>query len=195
MHTAATDGTDGSTGFGRTALAHIATILPTVSEPSSVVRSMDRIARSRAHSLESRLIERLDNEAARSSSPNSHGPWRPPPHGGVGRSASVTTATQSIRRSPAAIAAATAFRSAQTDTGQAAFSTFTPVKTRPPARMAAPTWNSLYGAYALVRTSAAAATSSWICCSGGLLSGGLRRARLLCIFRLARDQHLGDAAP
>src|SRR6266540_4786786 len=69
MHTAATDGTDGSTGFGRTALAHIATILLTLSEPSSVVRSMDRIARSRAHSLESRLIERLDNEAARSSSP------------------------------------------------------------------------------------------------------------------------------
>src|SRR4029450_4999491 len=211
MHTAATDGADESTGFGLTALAHIATILPTVAEPSSVVRSIDRMARSRAHSLESRLIERLASEAARSSNPtastaaaretnraasfalnrtgvgwrrsisaacdirgaswagkamvaesrespvyrcgsgpnesgpnasgvrasrapatrsrlvvsdttsdsgpNSHRTWRQPPHGGVGRSASVTTATQSIRRSPAAIAAATAFRSAHTYTG------------------------------------------------------------------------------
>src|SRR5512132_4462328 len=72
---------------------------------------------------------------------------------------------------------------------------FTPVKTRPPARIAAPTWNSLYGAYALVRTSAAAATSSSICFSGGLLSGCLRWPRLLGILGLARDQHLGDATP
>src|SRR5437867_1211052 len=69
MQTAATDGMDGSTGFGRTAFAHIATILPVVSEPSRVVRSMDRMARSRAHSFESRLIERLASEAARSSKP------------------------------------------------------------------------------------------------------------------------------
>jgi len=62
-------GIDGSTGFGRTAFAHIAMTLPTVSVPSSVVRSMHRIARSSAHSLDSRLIERFASEDARSSSP------------------------------------------------------------------------------------------------------------------------------
>ena len=67
--TAATDGIDGSTGSGRTAFAHSATILPTVSVPSSVVRSMQRIARSSAQSLEDFLIERLASDAARSSSP------------------------------------------------------------------------------------------------------------------------------
>src|SRR5213596_3556490 len=41
------------------------------------------------------------------SGPNSHRTWRHPPHGGVGRAASVTTAMQSILRSPAAAAAAT----------------------------------------------------------------------------------------
>src|SRR5881398_1021749 len=69
MHTAATDGTVGSNGSGRTAFEHIATILPTVSEPSRVVRSVQRIARSRAQSLASRLIDRVASEAARSSRP------------------------------------------------------------------------------------------------------------------------------
>src|SRR5256885_13142932 len=69
MHTAATDGTVGSTGSGRTAFEHIATILPTVSVPSRVVRSVHRIARSSAQSLASRLIERVASEAARSSNP------------------------------------------------------------------------------------------------------------------------------
>ena len=69
MQTAATEGIDGSTGFGRTALAHIAMTLPTVSAPSRVVRSMLRIARSSAQSFDSRLIERFASEAARSSSP------------------------------------------------------------------------------------------------------------------------------
>ena len=51
---------------GRTAFAHIAMTLPTVSVPSSVVRSMHRIARSSAHSFDSRLIERFASEDARS---------------------------------------------------------------------------------------------------------------------------------
>ena len=61
---------DGRVGrVGRTAFAHIATTLPGVSAPSSVVRSMHRIARSSARSFESLLIERLASDAARSSSP------------------------------------------------------------------------------------------------------------------------------
>src|SRR6266508_1029695 len=58
-----------SPGLGRIALAHIAAILPGVSAPSSVVRSTQRTARSRAHSLDDFLIERLAREAARSSAP------------------------------------------------------------------------------------------------------------------------------
>src|SRR6266571_8298146 len=69
MQTAATEGTVGSSGSGRTAFGHIATILPTVSAPSRVVRSVHRIARSSAHSLASRLIDRVASEAARSSRP------------------------------------------------------------------------------------------------------------------------------
>ena len=69
MTTAATDGTPGSEGSGRTAFAHTATTFPGVSAPSSVVRSMQRMARSSAHSFESRLIERLASDAARSSNP------------------------------------------------------------------------------------------------------------------------------
>src|SRR5436190_7809904 len=69
MHTAATEGIDASEGSGRTAFAHIATIFPTVSLPSRVVRSVQRIARSRAQSFASRLIDRVAREAARSSSP------------------------------------------------------------------------------------------------------------------------------
>src|SRR6266513_5414923 len=69
MQTAATEGTVASSGSGRTAFEHIATILPTVSVPSRVVRSVHRIARSSAHSLASRLIDRVASEAARSSNP------------------------------------------------------------------------------------------------------------------------------
>src|SRR5947208_12003566 len=69
MQTAATDGTVWSSGSGRTALEHIVTILPTVSVPSRVVRSVQRIARSSAHSLASRLIDRAASEVARSSRP------------------------------------------------------------------------------------------------------------------------------
>src|SRR5438034_6427216 len=69
MHSAATEGMLGSVGSGRMAFAHSATILPGVSAPSKVVRAMQRIARSRAHNLASRLIERFASDAARSSSP------------------------------------------------------------------------------------------------------------------------------
>ncbi len=67
--TAPTDGMDASVGSGRTAFAQIATILPGVSAPSSVVRSMHRIARSSARSFESFLIERVASAAARCSRP------------------------------------------------------------------------------------------------------------------------------
>src|SRR6202163_1330384 len=66
---AATEGIVGSPGFGRIAFAHRAVTLPGVSEPSSVVRSMQRIARSSAQSLDAFLIERLASDAARSSAP------------------------------------------------------------------------------------------------------------------------------
>src|SRR3989442_13795843 len=69
MQTAATEGTAAPSGSGRTAFEHMPTILPTVSEPSRVVRSVHRIARSSAHSLASRLIDRVASEAARSSKP------------------------------------------------------------------------------------------------------------------------------
>src|SRR6266487_1530906 len=69
MQMAATDGMVGSPGLGRIPFAHNAAILPGVSMPSRVVRSMHRIARSSAHSLDDFLIERLAREAARSSAP------------------------------------------------------------------------------------------------------------------------------
>src|ERR1700730_9260161 len=68
---AATEGMEASPGLGRIALAHRAVTLPEVSEPSSVVRSMQRMATSRAHSFEDFLIERLASDAARSSAPTS----------------------------------------------------------------------------------------------------------------------------
>ena len=58
----------GSLGSGRTAFEQSAATFPGVSEPSSVVRSMQRIASSSAKTFESFLIERLASEAARSSS-------------------------------------------------------------------------------------------------------------------------------
>src|SRR6185503_1865787 len=76
--TAATDGIDGSPGCGWMAFAHRARILPGVSRPSSVVRSIIRIARSRAHSFEAFLIERRFRLSTRSSTPTwSTAVWRP----------------------------------------------------------------------------------------------------------------------
>src|SRR5438874_2736933 len=74
MHTAPTEGIEGSDGSGRTAFAHIATTLPGVSTPSSVVRSMHRTARSSAQSFEAFLIERVARPAARSSRPTASTP-------------------------------------------------------------------------------------------------------------------------
>src|SRR5256885_11423737 len=71
MTMAAPGGIDASPGCGRMPLADRAVILPGVSEPSRVVRSMQRIARSSAQSLEDFLIERLASETARSSAPTS----------------------------------------------------------------------------------------------------------------------------
>ena len=67
--TAATDGMDGSDGSGRSALDDRAATLPGVSAPSSVVRSMQRIARSSACIFVSRLIERFASSPARASTP------------------------------------------------------------------------------------------------------------------------------
>src|SRR4030088_81203 len=58
-----------SPGLGLIALAQSAATFPGVSAPSSVVRSMQRMARSSAQSLEDFLIERLPSAAARSSAP------------------------------------------------------------------------------------------------------------------------------
>ena len=69
--TAATDGTVASAGSGRTAFEQIAATFPGVSWPSSVVRSVIRIASSRAKSFDSRLIERRASDAARSSTATS----------------------------------------------------------------------------------------------------------------------------
>jgi hypothetical protein len=65
---AATGGTERSTGSGRIAFEHSAATFPGVSCPSSVVRSIIRIASWSACSFESRLIERFASVAARSSS-------------------------------------------------------------------------------------------------------------------------------
>src|SRR5687767_8949346 len=69
MHTAATDGIVGSPGFGCIALTQIARTLPAVSFPSSVVRSIIRMARSSAHSFDAFLIDRRLSASTRSSTP------------------------------------------------------------------------------------------------------------------------------
>jgi ribonuclease H / adenosylcobalamin/alpha-ribazole phosphatase len=61
--------------------------------------------------------------------PNSRRTWRHPPQGQVGSSFEATTATAVNRRAPSATPRWTAVRSAHTDSGYEAFSTFTPVKT------------------------------------------------------------------
>ena len=65
---AAHDGMFGSEGSGRIAFEQSAATLPGVSEPSSVVRSMQRIASSSAKTFEAFLIERFASDALRSSS-------------------------------------------------------------------------------------------------------------------------------
>src|SRR6266540_1941472 len=69
MHSAATGGTLGSVGSGRLAFAHSARTLPTVSAPSSVVRSITETASLRAATLDSFLTLRLASAAARSWAP------------------------------------------------------------------------------------------------------------------------------
>jgi hypothetical protein len=69
MQIAATDGIDGSPGWGCMPFAQSARTLPAVSFPSSVVRSIILIARSRAHSFDSRLIERRLSASTRSWAP------------------------------------------------------------------------------------------------------------------------------
>src|SRR6266436_9375409 len=71
MQIDATEGIEASPGLGRMPLAQTAATLPGVSEPSSVVRSMQRMARSSAQSFDDFLIERLASDAARSSAPTS----------------------------------------------------------------------------------------------------------------------------
>jgi len=69
------------------------------------------------------------------------------PQGGAGSWEPLTTATATIRFSPAATAAATAARSAQSDNPYDAFSTLQPENTFPPfVSTAAPTRNLEYGA-------------------------------------------------
>jgi hypothetical protein len=60
------EGTDGIERVGRIAFALSARTLPGVSAPSSVVRSIIRIARSSAKSFDSRLIERFASSAGAS---------------------------------------------------------------------------------------------------------------------------------
>ena len=75
--TAATGGTPASCGSGRRALAHSPRTLPGVSAPSSVVRSVIRMAASSAHSLASRLIDLVASAAARCCTPTVSVPGRP----------------------------------------------------------------------------------------------------------------------
>src|SRR6516162_1040154 len=75
--TAATIGAVGSAGSGRLALAHSARILPGVSWPSSVVRSIIEIAMSRAHCLAVVLMDRVASMAARASAPTRSTPGSP----------------------------------------------------------------------------------------------------------------------
>src|SRR5256885_324426 len=69
MQMAATGGMRSSPGRGRRPLAQSPATLPAVSAPSSVVRSMHRMARSSAQSLDALLIDRPASDAARSSTP------------------------------------------------------------------------------------------------------------------------------
>ena len=76
-HTAATRGQLGSAGSGVTAFATSERTLPGVSAPSSVVRSMSPMIRSRAHAFDVVLMERVPRPAARCSSPTASTPGMP----------------------------------------------------------------------------------------------------------------------
>src|SRR5665647_1826057 len=80
MQTAATWGVVGSPGSGAIALAHIDRTLPSVSAPSSVVRSIMLIAVSMAQALDVVLMERVPNPAARASAPTWSTPGSPCSH-------------------------------------------------------------------------------------------------------------------
>src|SRR5690349_9946094 len=74
---AAGRGVLGSSGSGTSALAHSERTLPTVSEPSRVVRSIIPMAVSMAQALLVVLIERVPRPAARASLPTWSTPGRP----------------------------------------------------------------------------------------------------------------------
>src|SRR5665647_723194 len=80
MQTAATWGVAGSPGSGAIALAHIDRTLPSVSAPSSVVRSIMLMAVSIAQAFEVVLMERVPNPAARESAPTRSTPGSPCSH-------------------------------------------------------------------------------------------------------------------
>src|SRR5665811_1526779 len=80
MQTAATCGVVGSPGSGAIALAHIDRTLPSVSAPSSVVRSIMLIAVSMAQALDVVLMERVPSPAARASAPTWSTPGSPCSH-------------------------------------------------------------------------------------------------------------------
>jgi len=80
MQTAATWGVAGSPGSGAIALAHIDRTLPSVSAPSSVVRSIMLMAVSMAQAFDVVLMERVPNPAARESAPTRSTPGSPCSH-------------------------------------------------------------------------------------------------------------------
>src|SRR5665647_2523776 len=96
MQTAATWGVAGSPGSGAIALAHIDRTLPSVSAPSSVVRSIMLMAVSMAQAFEVVLMERVPNPAARESAPTRSTPGSPCSH--VVNEALVRAATPSKSR-------------------------------------------------------------------------------------------------
>src|SRR3954466_7736280 len=77
MQMAATWGQDGSAGSGRRPFAHSPRTLPGVSAPSSVVRSMQRMARSIARALDEVFTDLEARVAARASAPTWSTPGRP----------------------------------------------------------------------------------------------------------------------
>jgi hypothetical protein len=99
-HTAATGGMLASPGSGRCAFAESARTFPGVSAPSSVVRSIIRIARSSANSFDSRLIDRFASSAARPSSDTaSTDPRRgsrPPPGSSSDRGSAIVWLMESV---------------------------------------------------------------------------------------------------
>jgi hypothetical protein len=100
-HTAATEGTEGSPGSGRTALAHNPRTLPGVSFPSSVVRSIIRMTISSAHTFEASWMARVRAATTRSTTPT----WSTPPMRSMSTRGDPSRPTQA-RTSAAASASA-----------------------------------------------------------------------------------------